>query len=355
MLEISLFAVLALVLALPVLVPSVENNFELFFLIAGLSAVTCSHIFGTAPAWSLPLVRSSVTVPFTIAVAMIAAGLLFHFFRECLTEAVVRLEHRVGSRIFCFILVVSLGLVSSVITAVMSAMILVEVVSALKLDKTYENKLVVLSCYSIGLGAVLTPAGEPLSTICISKLAGQPYHADFFFLLRALGPQVFAGVIGLALYGALTVPSVTAQGAKDTLCEKIKPRLRDIFIYAGRVYVFIMALVYLGAGFKPVIDGYVIKLPYYILYWLNMVSALLDNATLTAAEISPLMNILQIKCILMGLLISGGMLIPGNVPNIIAASRLNINSWEWAKAAVPTGLLLLLIYFGIFFFRGYPG
>ncbi len=109
-----------------------------------------------------------------------------------------------------------------------------------------------------------------------------------------------------------------------------------------------MALVFLGEGFKPVIDRYIIKLPAPALYWINMVSAVLDNATLTAAEISPKMTLQQIDFILMGLLISGGMLIPGNIPNIIAASKLNIKSKEWAKLGVPLGLILLVIYFVIF-------
>jgi len=44
------------------------------------------------------------------------------------------------------------------------------------------------------------------------------------------------------------------------------------------------------------------------------VSAILDNATLTAAEISPQMHLDQVRAVLMSLLISGGMLIPGNIP-----------------------------------------
>ena len=38
-----------------------------------------------------------------------------------------------------------------------------------------------------------------------------------------------------------------------------------------------------------------------------------------------------------GVLISAGMLIPGNVPNIIAAHALHITSTEWAKLGVPLG------------------
>jgi len=45
-----------------------------------------------------------------------------------------------------------------------------------------------------------------------------------------------------------------------------------------------------------------------------MISAILDNATLTAAEIDPSMSQRQINAALYGLLISGGMLIPAISP-----------------------------------------
>ena len=76
-----------------------------------------------------------------------------------------------------------------------------------------------------------------------------------------------------------------------------------------------------------------------------MISAVLDNATLTAAEISPNMSLVQIRAILMGLLISGGMLIPGNIPNIICANKLNITSKEWAKVGLPIGFVAMVVYF----------
>ncbi|MCX7766336.1 MAG: DUF1646 domain-containing protein, partial [Candidatus Sumerlaeia bacterium] len=71
----------------------------------------------------------------------------------------------------------------------------------------------------------------------------------------------------------------------------------------------------------------------------------LDNATLTAAEIAPCLTIEQIKAALMGLLVAGGMLIPGNIPNIITASKLKITSKEWARIGVPLGLAAMLGYF----------
>ena len=72
-----------------------------------------------------------------------------------------------------------------------------------------------------------------------------------------------------------------------------------------------------------------------------MASAILDNATLAAAEIGPSLSEAQIKSALLGLLISGDMLIPGNIPNIIAAHALQIKSTEWAKLGAPLGLVII--------------
>ncbi|MDD4359094.1 MAG: DUF1646 family protein, partial [Syntrophaceticus sp.] len=125
--------------------------------------------------------------------------------------------------------------------------------------------------------------------------------------------------------------------------------ISGVVLRAGKIFLFVMALELLGAGFKPMIDAYIINLDGRILYWINMISAVLDNATLAAAEISPSMSSLQIEAILMGLLVSGGMLIPGNIPNIISASKLKITSSEWAKLGVPVGLTMMVIYYLIIF------
>ena len=59
------------------------------------------------------------------------------------------------------------------------------------------------------------------------------------------------------------------------------------------------------------------------------------------------MTLAQITGIIMGLLVAGGMLIPGNIPNIVAAAKLKITMKEWAAVGVPIGLALMVIYFVI--------
>lgn len=115
--------------------------------------------------------------------------------------------------------------------------------------------------------------------------------------------------------------------------------------YIYKVYIFVVALVLLGEGLQPLAYKTIYHLRPAMLYWVNIVSAALDNATLAAIEIVPDMTERTLKFPLVSLILAGGMLIPGNIPNIICASKLKIKSKEWAKIGVPPGLTLMSLYF----------
>jgi len=337
----GLGTIIVLVLILPFLIHKVEKQLEIFLFIMGIAAVTI------AGRWEAQLVVDALLDPIRlkhpIVEAVLGAGLLFRLFRDTIRQHVMGLERAVGQRFFLFLVVVVLGLLSSVITAIIAALVLAEIITGLRLDKKIETRLVIVTCFSIGLGATLTPVGEPLATIAITKLAGEPYHAGFWFLFQKLAVLIIPGVV------VLGIVAMFFRGREVTSAESISEskleQLSDVFLRAGKVYVFVVALVLLGTGFQPLIDAYVIHLPTAALYWINMISAILDNATLTAAELSPKMTITQIQSVLMGLLIAGGMLIPGNIPNIICAGKLGIKSREWALLGVPLGLVLMVAYF----------
>jgi len=342
MIFLSLFIILAIVLIAPFSVKIIEEELEIFLFIIGCITVTITS------QWSVSLVKEALTEPIKIATAVFIAGFLFRALQKPIAHSVNKIAYAVGIKQFVFLVIVMLGLLSSVITAIIAALVLVEIVSHLTLERKNEIILVILACFSIGLGAALTPIGEPLSTIAIAKLKGVPYHAGFFFLFRHLGLFIMPGLILFGLLGAILMPgrSQKIHGLTGGKEEDIK----GIGIRALKVYLFVMALIFLGQGFKPIVEAYISRIPYQGLYWLNMVSAVLDNATLTAAEIGPSMALLQIKSTLLGILIAGGMLIPGNIPNIICAGKLKIKSSEWAKLGVPVGLAVMAVYFLIVMF-----
>ncbi len=151
--------------------------------------------------------------------------------------------------------------------------------------------------------------------------------------------------------GGLAVLVVRPGSAGANAAEKRGPEtFAAILLRTGKVYVFVAGLVLLGHGFRPLIDRYFIGLPVLALFWINASSAFLDNATLAAAEIVPSLEPRQITAALVGLLAAGGMLIPGNVPNIISAGRLKIRNREWAAVGVPLGLALMALLFAAVLF-----
>jgi len=365
--NILLICIFIAVLVLPFKVKKVEENLEVFLFLCGIAALTISSFatlngepFGWTPAivieaLTAPVMITTVAgIPIGIVQIVLIVGLIIYFAHNQIQKGIQILVNKVPLHILVFCLISGLGLISSIISAILAAIILVEIVCALPLGRQEKIGVTVISCFSIGLGAVLTPLGEPLSTIAISKLSGDPYFAGFWFLFEMLGIYVIPAVLAMGILG---VVFLRRQGtpAGGLECVLVRESIRDVVIRAGKVYLFIMALVFLGEGFKPLILEYIVQIPAEGLYWVNTVSAVLDNATLAAAEIEPSLSEIQIKSALMGLLIAGGMLIPGNIPNIISAGKMGITSKEWARYGVPLGFALLLIYFAFLFVPTYLG
>ena len=365
--NILLFCIFIIVLALPFKVKKIEENLEAFLFLCGIAALSVASfatLHGETFGWTNAIVIEALTAPVMITTVasipvgivqiVLIMGLILYYAHTQITGAIQTMVNRVPLSVIVFCLICSLGIISSIISAILAAIILVEIVSTLPLGRQEKIGVTVISCFSIGLGAALTPLGEPLSTIAISKLSGDPYHAGFTFLFDLLGIYILPGIVALGILGVVFLQR-KGTGNEGHECRLVRESIRDVVIRAGKVYLFIMALVFLGEGFKPLILEYIIRIPSEGLFWVNIVSAVLDNATLAAAEIGPQLSLIQIKSTLMGLLIAGGMLIPGNIPNIIAAGKMGITSKEWARYGVPLGFALMLIFFAILFVPVYLG
>ncbi|MCX7959187.1 MAG: DUF1646 domain-containing protein [Deltaproteobacteria bacterium] len=341
---VALSLILLMVLFLPFIFHRVEENLEIFLFFMGILSLIVTKSL------HMDIIMEGLHEPVKISLAVLLAGFVFKYTHKYLKDLVFFSLRRMPFGLFMFLVVVILGFASSIITAIIASLVLVEIINVLKMDRKHEMFYVVVSCLSIGVGAALTPIGEPLSTIAISKLKTWP-QVDFFYLLRLLGPFV----IPLVILSGIAAGLYKGHKAEDTLYESEEEEkkiesVREILFRTFKVYLFVMALVFLGYGFKPIIDNYVLKLSPLVLYWVNMISAVVDNATLTAAEISTSMSEEQVRDLLLGLLISGVMLIPGNIPNIICASKLKIKSREWARLGLPIGFSLLIIVFIVLLF-----
>ncbi|AFK85485.1 MULTISPECIES: DUF1646 family protein [Thermoanaerobacterium] len=343
MINVILFAILLVILTVPFFIKAIEDNIEYFLFIMGIIAVTVTG------AMSLDLLSHILKnhLLYIITAAVFISGLLFETFKNKIKELIKTILNHISLKIFVFMLIVVLGLTSSIITAIVASLVLVEIVHILPIHHKDKVVITVIACLSIGLGAALTPVGEPLSTLVISAL-----KKDFFYLLRTIGIYIVPTIFVLGILGAFYVnrfaenakPKQEEEYFKEEEMEIRKiENIKFIVIRSIKIFIFLLALELLSAGFKPLVDNYVIHMNVRLLYWVNMISAVLDNATLAAAEISPAMDPEHIRAILMGLLISGGMLIPGNIPNIISAGKLEIKSKEWAKIGIPISMAVLIV------------
>lgn len=337
MMVLLLGLILLAVLFGPVLIKPIERNIEIFFLVVGALAAAVGG------QWGWPLLHAAATEPIALTVAVFLFGAVARVMRPTFDRWIESLLGIMPAHWIYLILIVALGLLSSVITAVIAALILVEAISLLDLDRQSEIAAVVLACFAIGLGAALTPVGEPLGTIAIAAL-----HADFWYLVRLLGWLVAAGILIVGLV-SLIFPVRHGESLK---AERDDQTWMEVATRAGKVYLFVAGLVGLSWGLRPLVDVFISRIPGSLLFWLNSISAVVDNATLTAAEIGPSLTVAQQRAVLMGLLISGGMLIPGNIPNIVAAGRLGISSREWARVGLVTGLPLMALCFAVLLLLG---
>jgi len=331
---VLLTVIILLALFLPFTLRLAEEQLEAFLFVLGILAVSITG------AWTWHLVGEAFKEPVAISLAVLITGLLFRKFKKQLDSLVILLEEKLGLRPAVFLIILVLSLLSSIITAIIAALALCEITSNLKLSRRDSIHIIVMGCFAIGLGAVLTPIGEPFSTIVTAKLSKAPHYAGFFYLLNLLWKFVLPGIVFFA-FAATRLEGKHRQTAPAISEEKVK----DIVLRAAKVFVFVMALILFGKGLTPLAESTIIKLPVWALFWANSISAVLDNATLAAAEIVPAMTNKQIEFMLIALIISGGFLIPGNIPNIICASKFKIKSKEWAKKALPLGICVMLIYF----------
>jgi predicted cation transporter len=335
-----LILLLGVTFVLPIVSKKVESNLEIFLFTIGILAALISSSINKE--LFLHIVENKFM--YIISLAVLIWGFLFRILSAHIKVILTYILKYVPLKLFIFLLVVIIGFLSSIITAIIAALLLVEIVSILPISRENKINLDIVACFSIGIGAVLTPIGEPLSTTVISKLG-----VDFWYLLDQFGMYIIPGILILGFIGTLygKEENNDTESNEEVIIEETN---EVIFLRALKILLFIIALELLGQGFKPIIDTYIIHLHTGYLYWFNMSSAVLDNATLAAAEVSDKMSLIQIKAVLMGLLISGGMMIPGNIPNIISAGKLKIKSREWIKLGVPLGLTIMIVYYMILFF-----
>ncbi|MCE5298694.1 MAG: DUF1646 domain-containing protein [Methanoregulaceae archaeon] len=351
----GLLCIILIIFFAPFIRKEIEHNLEIFLCFCGIIALIISG-------WNWTVVQNALIAPFKITVlygipigivqVVLIFGFIFYFWHERIHSGIIRITRSISLDAMIFSSIIVLGLISSIISAILATIIFLEIVHTLPVHRKSQVAITVTGCFAIGFGAVLTPLGEPLSTIAVEVLSGPPYYADFSFLFELLGLYILPGILAIGILG-LFLNRKLMKDAGEQQYVVAKETMAGIFIRAGKIFVFIFGLILLGAAIEPFISVYIVNISTVSLYWMNIISAVLDNATLTAIEIDPLMTVLQIQSALLALLAAGGMLIPGNIPNIIAAGKFNIKTREWAEFGIPIGVAALGIYFLFIFIPVY--
>jgi len=325
--------VVVAVLVGPVFVGAIERNVEVFFLVIGMLTALMMGQFNAALVWG------AVTEPLGFTVAVLVFGAAFRLMRGYLDRMFRRVIEVLDPRMLFFGLATILGFLGAFITPVVAILVFVEAIALVRCDRGAEITATVLACFAIGIGAGLTPLGMPGLTVVLRSL-----HGGFWYLGHLLWPFILVGVI-VAAAATMFLPITTG---------KLLDEVRDVdswrlvlLVRPGRVYVFIAGLVALSDGLRPLVDAYIHRIPTELLFWINTISAVVNNSTLAAVEIGPSLSRAQQRSALLGLLISGGALVTGNIPNIVAASRLGITSREWARIGLPVATVLLILCFAV--------
>jgi predicted cation transporter len=324
--------ILILLLFGPLAVRLIEENIEAYIFLLGVVAMMLGRGFDSEVA------LRAAGEPILLTVAVIGAGVLFSFTRHYLDRAFARLRRHISRPLLAGGSIFILGVLSSVITAIVAALVLVEVVGLLHLEGESRTRVAIAGCFAVGLGAALTPIGEPLSALAAAAL-----HLPFRGLFDLLAPWVLPGAAAASI-----LAGYFARGDYDDRPRIPSPRDSPIaaMMQGVRVYVFVAGLVLVSHAYAPLASRYIEVLSDDALFWINTMSAALDNATLVALEVHR-MTLPRARAAIIALLVSGGILIPGNIPNIVSAGALEISSTTWARIAVPIGVAGLGIYFAL--------
>ncbi len=328
-------ALIALLLFGPVLARTIEEHIELFFLAIGLLAMTI------AGAWKWEVAARAAAVPLPITLAVIVADVVFGRIRTRIDRALDWMQRRVSRAWLSGAAVLLIAMLSAIVTAVVAALMLAEVIGSMRFAERARVRVAVAGCFAIGLGSSLTPLGGPLSTLAASGL-----HMGFGGLFRILTPYVLPGMVACSIAAGMFASRHAEFEASDgpPAAVFVREALARALVRGVEIYVFIAGLVLVGEAFSPIAARYVPTIGHSALFWANTISAAMDNATLVAIEIHG-MQLARAREAIIALLVAGGMLIPGNIPNIVAAAVLRIGAGAWARIGIPMGLVLLGIYF----------
>lgn len=335
--KILLTIVVVNLLVWPLVSKWVENHLEVFLLLVGVAAVTITK------GWSTEFIYQTLNAPVNVAFIVLVVSVIFNYYSRYIFRILFILFRYLEPQYSFAVLVLVLGLSSSIFSVTVAALVLAEVLQVVNLERDQTIKVTVCACYAIGMGAVLLPVADPLGLVIYNELAAGPHKADFFFMLRHFFPWIAPGIAGLALVAGYVARHTNTQ--VHLHIREDKEDYKSMLRRTWHIYLFVAALHLISTGLRPFAQSTIAHLSGKILFWANASSVIIDNATLAAIEVTPFVTVDNLMYMVIGLAAFGSMLVQGNLPNIVAAGKLGIKSREWARFAVPLGAVLTGGYF----------
>lgn len=320
----------------PLLSRRVEEQYPLFLLVIGATAATLSWAFTES------LVVESLLRPLQLCLALLGGALFFSLASRPMGQAASALSRRLGPRLGAAASIVVAAAMAPFLTGAVAALVLVELLKAVPMGSARRKEVAVIGVSAVGLAAGLSATGSPAAAVLLANLSNAPAAAITpWYLFDLVGPWVLAGAFGLAAAGA----ALAGDGSGAEPATEDPLALWTVVVLTGRLFASLCGLILLGAGVMPALEGVLRGFPAGGLYWVNAVSAVLDNAALAAVEFEPGMLQDQIRFAYCGILAADPLFIIAGAPNLVAADRLGISPREWASVGIPVGAAL---YIGCF-------
>ena len=273
--------------------------------------------------------------------------------------------------IFLWVLLAgSLGSLSVVVLSVIGA-IFFSTLSEVT-GKDYTPCIVVYAA-ALGLSALLTTIGEPLSLFIAHAIGGgTPY------LLRTFGATYVINILCLSsatwflAKRARHLPGTVEERmikdvhraeramARERNHEEVKEALRTVEEFeeekhdfshtldqilhsTTKLYFFVVGLLFFGEATKPIVVEVFSHLSPLAAFFGNAISAVADNALLGLLEIQPGMPQSLVFVLGISLALWGVGLVPGNVCNVVLKEKLSIPFKRWAMTGIPCACALALL------------
>lgn len=238
--DLGLAGIILATLIGPFVIKRVERNLEAFLFLMALCAVALSKT------WQIGIVEEALQSPVVIAIVLsvLLGGAIVRYWRPHPDQ--ISMSDGISLKVVFFEIVVVLGLLASIITPIIPFFVLVEVVHLLPIEKRARASLMILTCLSVGLGAFVTPAGEPLSTIAITKIEGEPLSSGLLTFSSLVSMNLLPYMLLLGLISTLIPVRQTAQGPQS---RKSPISLKSAARICVKACLFAGALLLVGGAF----------------------------------------------------------------------------------------------------------